>query len=94
MACKKIVHAKYTINRGSDPSSGAGIQGDIKSCESLNAYCLTVITGITSQNTTKLAQSSCITQDVKEQLDMMSSDFKIDGIKMDGLQPWYSQNYF
>ena len=38
---------------GSDPSSGAGIQSDVKTFDSLNAYGLTVITAITSQNTTK-----------------------------------------
>ena len=32
---------------GSDPSSGAGIQSDIKTFDSLNAYGLTVITAIT-----------------------------------------------
>ena len=68
---------------GSDPSSGAGIQGDIKSCESLNAYCLTVITGITSQNTAKFGTVEPVSlKMLREQLDMMSSDFKIDGIKI------------
>ncbi len=36
---------------GSDPSSGAGIQSDVKTFSSLNAYGLTVITAITGQNT-------------------------------------------
>ncbi len=36
---------------GSDPSSGAGIQCDVKTFESLNTHGLTVITAITSQNT-------------------------------------------
>ena len=35
---------------GSDNSAGAGIQADIKTCSSLNAYCLTALTCITSQN--------------------------------------------
>ena len=38
---------------GSDPSSGAGIQSDIKTFDSLNAYGLTIITTITSQNTSR-----------------------------------------
>jgi len=40
---------------GSDPSSGAGIQADIKVVSALNGYCLTVITAITSQNTSKFS---------------------------------------
>jgi len=38
---------------GSDPSSGAGIQSDVKTFASLNTHGLTVITAITSQNTSK-----------------------------------------
>ena len=36
---------------GSDPSSGAGIQSDIKTFAEFNVYGLTVITAITGQNT-------------------------------------------
>ena len=39
---------------GSDPSSGAGIQSDIKTFLNFNAYGFTVITAITSQNTKKV----------------------------------------
>ena len=35
---------------GSDNTCGAGIQADIKTCQALNAYCLTCVTTITSQN--------------------------------------------
>ncbi len=38
---------------GSDPSSGAGIQSDVKTFSALNAYGLTAITALTSQNTSK-----------------------------------------
>ena len=38
---------------GSDPSSGAGIQNDLKTFAMLGANGLTVITAITSQNTSK-----------------------------------------
>ena len=38
---------------GSDPSSGAGIQSDIRVFSSLGAHTLTAITAITSQNTSK-----------------------------------------
>ena len=36
---------------GSDPSSGAGIQSDVKAFAEFGIYGLTVITAITSQNT-------------------------------------------
>ena len=39
---------------GSDPSSGAGIQGDIKTFANHDAYGFTVVTAITSQNTRKV----------------------------------------
>ena len=38
---------------GSDPSSGAGIQSDVKDLQLLDAYALTSVTAITSQNTSK-----------------------------------------
>lgn len=68
---------------GSDPSGGAGIQSDIKTFEELNAYGLTVITAITAQNTTKVSLIQSVSQKIlKEQLRMIFSDFKIDGIKI------------
>ncbi|XP_020405665.1 phosphomethylpyrimidine kinase/thiamin-phosphate pyrophosphorylase isoform X1 [Zea mays] len=36
---------------GSDSSAGAGIQADIKACAALGAYCSSVITAVTAQNT-------------------------------------------
>jgi len=68
---------------GSDPSSGAGIQSDIKTFSSFNAYCLTVITTITSQNTSSFDMIEPVSQKIlKNQLESIISDFKIDGIKI------------
>ncbi|MDC0203209.1 bifunctional hydroxymethylpyrimidine kinase/phosphomethylpyrimidine kinase [Candidatus Nitrosopelagicus sp.] len=68
---------------GSDPSSGAGIQSDIKTFENHGVYGLTVITAITSQNTKKISKilpiSSAI---IKSQLESVLNDFKIDAIKI------------
>ena len=36
---------------GSDPSSGAGIQSDIKTFSTFDVHTLTIITAITGQNT-------------------------------------------
>jgi len=68
---------------GSDPSSGAGIQGDIKTFSSLGVYGLCVITAITSQNTKKFSSVETVSNDmIKSQLKSILSDFKIDIIKI------------
>jgi len=68
---------------GSDPSSGAGIQSDVKDFQILEAYALTSVTAITSQNTSKfgLVQPSS-KKIMKDQLEAIFSDFKVDGIKI------------
>jgi len=68
---------------GSDPSSGAGIQSDIKTFSLFNAHCLTVITAITGQNTSSFGMIEPVSQKILEnQLELVISDFKIDGIKI------------
>lgn len=68
---------------GSDPSSGAGIQSDVKTFSSFNTYCLTVITAITSQNTSSFGMIEPVSKKILEnQLVSVISDFKIDGIKI------------
>jgi len=68
---------------GSDPSSGAGIQGDVRTFSSLGAYPLTVITSITSQNTSNFQSSEPVSEKmIKNQIASLMSDFKIDGIKI------------
>jgi hydroxymethylpyrimidine/phosphomethylpyrimidine kinase len=68
---------------GSDPSSGAGIQSDVKTFTTLNAHCLTIITAITSQNTSSFGMIEPVSQKIlRNQLDSVISDFKIDGIKI------------
>ena len=68
---------------GSDPSSGAGIQSDVKTFASLNAYGLTTITAITGQSTSKFGKIQPVSKTIlKNQLDSIFSDFKIDGIKI------------
>jgi hydroxymethylpyrimidine/phosphomethylpyrimidine kinase len=68
---------------GSDPSSGAGIQSDIRIFSALNTYTLTVITAITSQNTSNFGTVEPTSPKMlKKQLESLFSDFKIDGIKI------------
>ena len=68
---------------GSDPSSGAGIQSDIKTLENHGVYGFTVITAITSQNTKKISKIVPISpKNIKSQLKSVLSDFQIDSIKI------------
>ena len=68
---------------GSDPSSGAGIQSDIKTFSNHNVYGFTVVTAITSQNTRKVTSIEPVsTKSLKSQLDSILSDFHVNAIKI------------
>ena len=68
---------------GSDPSSGAGIQSDIKTFSNYNVYGFTAVTVITSQNTRKVISIEPVsTKSLRAQLDSTLSDFHIDAIKI------------
>ncbi|MBA4453562.1 MAG: bifunctional hydroxymethylpyrimidine kinase/phosphomethylpyrimidine kinase, partial [Nitrosopumilaceae archaeon] len=68
---------------GSDPSGGAGIQSDVKDLQLLDAYALTVVTAITGQNTSKFGLIQPSSKKImKDQLDMIFSDFKVEGVKI------------
>jgi len=68
---------------GSDPSSGAGIQSDIKPFSNHGVYGFTVVTAITSQNTRKVTSIDPVsTKSLRAQLDSILSDFHIDAIKI------------
>ena len=68
---------------GSDNTCGAGIQADVKTCQALNAYCLTCLTTVTSQNSQnvyKIYDLPCTY--VKSQINTILKDYKIDCIKI------------
>ena len=68
---------------GSDNTCGAGIQADIKTCQALNAYCLTCVTTITSQNSNdvfKIYELPSIY--IKSQINSILKDYKVDCIKI------------
>ena len=68
---------------GSDPSSGAGIQSDIKTFSTLDVHGLTIITAITGQNTTNFGMVEPVSKKMlQNQWETIISDFKIDGIKI------------
>ena len=84
-------HAKHhptvlTI-AGSDPSGGAGIQADLKTFTAAGVYGASVITALTAQNTRTVAAAMPIPADfVKQQLDSIFDDIRIDVIKL-GMLP-------
>ena len=68
---------------GSDCSSAAGIQMDIKAAMMLNSYCLTVLTAVTAQNTYKVSGIQPLNPKIIDaQLNALIDDFKIDAVKI------------
>ncbi len=68
---------------GSDPSAGAGIQADLKTCAALGAYAATVVTAVTAQNTLGVqAVHPLPPAIVREQLTSVTSDLRIDAVKV------------
>ena len=68
---------------GSDTSSGAGIQSDIKIFSNNGFYPFTVITAITSQNTKKITSIEPVSmRSLESQMESVLSDFQIDAIKI------------
>lgn len=68
---------------GSDPSTGAGIQSDIKVFSEFKVHSLTIVTAITSQNTSRFGLIEPVSEKIlKDQFETVMTDFKIDGIKI------------
>ena len=68
---------------GSDSSSGAGVQADLKTIMSLGGYCTVAITSITAQNKNKVSQIYNLNPDlVIDQIKSIMEDFDIKGIKI------------
>lgn len=68
---------------GSDPSSGAGIQADIKTFSSLGVYGCSAITAITVQNTKEIREIFPIPSEIViKQIKLILEDIKIESIKI------------
>ena len=71
------------IIAGSDSSSGAGLQADLKTCSAHNVYAATVITALTAQNTIGVNEVMNVTSSmIESQLKTISEDLKISIIKI------------
>ena len=72
---------------GSDPSSGAGIQGDLQTILAYDANPLCVLTAITAQNSKTVAAVEAVRRELLvQQLSAVREDFEIHAIKT-GLLP-------
>ena len=68
---------------GSDPSGGAGIQGDLKSIAANGGYGMAALTALTAQNTQGVQQiHTPPAQFLTAQLDSISADITIDAVKI------------
>ncbi len=68
---------------GSDSGGGAGIQADLKAFSALGVYGASTITALTAQNTCSVAGIHEVpAQFVRQQLDTVLSDIRIDAIKI------------
>jgi hydroxymethylpyrimidine/phosphomethylpyrimidine kinase len=68
---------------GSDPSSGAGIQSDIRAASALGANCFSVVTAVTFQNSAKFYGAEVASANsVKRQIESVFNDFVVDAINI------------
>ena len=68
---------------GSDPSGGAGLQGDLKTFSALGVYGTNVITAVIAQNTCRVASVYPVSpQAIREQLEHLLDDVVIDAVKI------------
>lgn len=68
---------------GSDPSGGAGLQGDIKTLSALGTYATNVITAVIAQNTRGVREVHPVPAEaIRVQLDHLLDDVRIDAVKI------------
>jgi hydroxymethylpyrimidine/phosphomethylpyrimidine kinase len=68
---------------GSDPSGGAGVQGDIKTFSALGCYSMAAVTALTAQNTLGVQAVQPVPADfVAAQIDSIFSDIAVDAVKI------------
>ena len=68
---------------GSDPSGGAGIQGDLKTFTALGAYGTAVLTALTAQSTQGVTGVHAVPADfVTLQLETLFADVRVDAVKI------------
>ncbi|UYF99800.1 bifunctional hydroxymethylpyrimidine kinase/phosphomethylpyrimidine kinase [Halomonas sp. GD1P12] len=75
--------AKVLTIAGSDPSGGAGLQGDLKTFSALGVYATNVITAVIAQNTQGVARVEPVSPEmIRVQLENLLEDVTIDAVKI------------
>ena len=75
--------AKILSIAGSDPSGGAGAQGDIKTFSALGCYGMAALTALTAQNTLGVQAVQPVSADfVSAQIESIFSDIAVDAVKI------------
>jgi hydroxymethylpyrimidine/phosphomethylpyrimidine kinase len=75
--------AKILSIAGSDPSGGAGAQGDLKTFSALNCYGMAVLSALTAQNTLGVQAVHMVPADfVAAQIESIFIDVKVDAVKI------------
>ncbi|WP_374547500.1 bifunctional hydroxymethylpyrimidine kinase/phosphomethylpyrimidine kinase [Rhodoblastus sp.] len=75
--------AKVLSIAGSDPSGGAGAQGDLKTFSALGAYGMAALTALTAQNTLGVQGVHNVPAEfVAAQIESIFSDIKVDAVKI------------
>jgi hydroxymethylpyrimidine/phosphomethylpyrimidine kinase len=78
-----MVYKRVMSVAGSDSGAGAGIQADIKTIGALGGYASTVITAVTSQNTTGVQAIFPVPQKtIAAQIDAVVTDIGCDAVKI------------
>jgi hydroxymethylpyrimidine/phosphomethylpyrimidine kinase len=75
--------AKILSIAGSDPSGGAGVQGDLKTFSALGCYGMAAISALTAQNTLGVQGVHAVPPDfVAAQIESIFADIAVDAVKI------------
>ncbi len=75
--------AKILSIAGSDPSGGAGVQGDLKTFSALGCYGMAAISALTAQNTLGVQAVSPVAADfIAVQIESIFADIAVDAVKI------------
>ena len=66
---------------GSDPSGGAGIQADLKTCEAFGCYGMAVVSGLTAQSPSRVTAVRSVSDFMEAQLETLLDEVRPTAVK-------------